>query len=208
MEWISNLFEQYGYFVLFVGLLAESLALPFPGELAMAISGHLSTDGSFTLPLIIAVSYTGAILGTVLTYFLGYKLGTPFFEKYGKYFFLNHKRMAKLAEWFDKYGNRLIFISYFVPGLRHFTGYFSGILKVRLSTFLFYNCTGGLLWVLAYVMIGKVFGPSIEQVLHLASRYSVIAITIAGVGVILFLLVKRNKKAILIWLRGQSRQKG
>lgn len=77
MEWLGNLFGQYGYFVLFFGLFAESLALPFPGELAMAISGHMNNLGSFSIPLIILCSYLGAIVGTTFTYYLGYKLGTP-----------------------------------------------------------------------------------------------------------------------------------
>lgn len=51
MEWITHLFEQYGYYVLFLGLFAESLALPFPGELAMAISGHKAALGSFHIPI-------------------------------------------------------------------------------------------------------------------------------------------------------------
>lgn len=207
MEWISNLFEQYGYFVLFLGLFAESLAIPFPGELAMAISGHLSTHGSFSIPLIIAYSYGGAIFGTVLTYLLGYKLGTPFFEKYGRFFFLNEDRMVKLTRWFDKYGDKLILISYFVPGLRHFTGYLSGILRVKLRTFILYNCTGGILWVLTYVTIGKIFGQKIELLLHLISQYSSVAIVAGVIVVILGLLIKKNFKAICNWIRTSSRQK-
>ncbi|GIP22780.1 MULTISPECIES: DedA family protein [Paenibacillus] len=208
MEWISNLFDLYGYYVLFLGLFAESVALPFPGELAMAISGHLSSGGSFNLPLIIVCSYTGAITGTLLTYALGYKLGTPFFEKYGKYFFLNQKRLDTLSVWFDRYGSRLIFISYFVPGLRHFTGYFSGILRVKLRTFLIYNCTGGFLWVLTYVTIGKILGPSFERLLHLATQYTGAAVAVAGILLVLFILFKRNKEAILGRFRRRGRQKG
>ncbi|USB33975.1 DedA family protein [Paenibacillus sp. YPG26] len=207
MEWISNLFEQYGYFVLFFGLLAESLAIPFPGELAMAISGHLSTHGSFSLPLIIAYSYGGAIIGTLITYYLGYKLGTPFFVKYGRFLLLNEQRLAKLTGWFGKYGDKLILISYFVPGLRHFTGYLSGILRVKLSTFILYNCAGGILWVLVYVMVGKIFGQKIELLLHLISQYSSIAIG-AGVFVVISgLLIKRNFKVIRNWFGAPGRQK-
>ncbi|RUT30559.1 DedA family protein [Paenibacillus zeisoli] len=207
MEWISNLFEQYGYFVLFCGLFAESVAIPFPGELAMAISGHLSTHGSFSIPLIITYSYGGAILGTLLTYLLGYKLGTPFLEKYGRFLFLNEGRRVKLTRWFGKYGDKLILISYFVPGLRHFTGYLSGILRVKLRTFLVYNCIGGILWVLTYVMIGKIFGQKIELLLHLISQYSTAAIVAGVMGVIFVLLIKKNFRAIRHRLTNLSRQK-
>ncbi|WP_261304281.1 DedA family protein [Paenibacillus andongensis] len=201
MEWISNLFEQYGYFVLILGLFTESLALPFPGELAMAISGHMSTFGSLNILIIIFCSYFGAIAGTTVTYFFGYKLGTPFFEKYGRFFFLNQERIITITNWFNKYGNKLILVSYFIPGLRHFTGYVSGILRVRLGTFLFYNFTGGLVWVLAYVMIGKIFGIKIEQFLHIISQYSIAAIIVLVVGVGIGFHIKHKKHAIIAWIR-------
>lgn len=203
MEWMNNLFEQYGYFVLFLGLFAESLALPFPGELAMAISGHSTNLGTFNIPFIIFYSYFGAIVGTTATYYLGYKLGTPFFGKYGKFFFMNQKRLAKITKWFDKYGDKLILVSYFIPGLRHFTGYVSGIIKVRLRTFFFYNYLGGFLWVLTYVMIGKVFGQKIEQLLQIISQYSTVAIIVLVIGAGIGFLLKQNKAAIVSWIRSK-----
>ncbi|RTE11236.1 DedA family protein [Paenibacillus whitsoniae] len=204
MAWISNLFEQYGYFVLIFGLFAESLALPFPGELAMAISGHISSFGSMNIPFIILCSYFGAIAGTTFTYYLGYKLGTPFFEKYGKFFFLSQERIAKITKWFNQYGNKLILVSYFIPGLRHFTGYVSGILRVRLGTFIFFNFTGGLVWVLTYVMVGKIFGIRIEQMLHIISKYAIAAMIVVVVGVVIGLYIKHNKRAIRDWIRTVS----
>ncbi|MGG1519301.1 DedA family protein [Paenibacillus oryzisoli] len=204
MEWISNLFEQYGYFVLIFGLFAESLALPFPGELAMAIAGHISSFGSLNILIIIFCSYFGAIAGTTVTYYLGYKLGTPFFEKHGRFFFLNQERIVKITKWFNKYGNKLILVSYFIPGLRHFTGYVSGILRVRLGTFLFFNFTGGIVWVLTYVMIGKIFGGQIEQMLHIVSKYAIAAIIVVVVGVVIGFYIKQNKQAIRDWLRTLS----
>ncbi|NHN28241.1 DedA family protein [Paenibacillus agricola] len=201
MEWISTLFEQYGYFVLFLGLFAESMALPFPGELAMAVSGHMNNLGSLSIPLIIFYSYFGAIVGTTLTYYLGYKLGTPFFEKYGRFFLLNPERLVKITKWFDKYGDKLILVSYFIPGLRHFTGYVSGILRIRLRTFFFYNYMGGMLWVLTYVMIGKIFGQKIEEWLHIISQYSLAVVIVLVVGVVIGCLIKQNKTAIINWIR-------
>ncbi|MDR9853533.1 DedA family protein [Paenibacillus sp. VCA1] len=193
MEWMNQLFEQYGYLVLFFGLFSESLALPFPGELAMAISGHMSSFGDFHIPFIIFYSYVGAIIGTTVTFFVGYRLGTPFLEQYGKYVFLNQARLAKVTDWFGKYGNKLILISYFVPGLRHFTGYVSGVLKIRPRTFFILNYIGGLVWVLVYVMIGKTFGPNIEQLLHVASRYFALSMVILAIVVAAIFWFKKRK---------------
>ncbi|MEK8129941.1 DedA family protein [Paenibacillus filicis] len=200
MEWITALSEQYGYLVLFLGLFAESLALPFPGELAMAICGHIAALGNLHLPLVMLYAYAGALSGTVLTYYLGYRLGAPFFDKHGKYFFLNAERIGKISSWFERYGDKLILVSYFIPGFRHFTGYVSGMLRVRLTTLLIYNGLGGALWVTLYVMIGKLFGHRIVELLHRISGYS--AAVIAGLAVLFIavLIIKRNKAALTKWL--------
>ncbi|MEF3307026.1 DedA family protein [Paenibacillus sp. GYB003] len=206
MEWMNALFEQYGYYLLFFGLFAESLALPFPGELAMALSGHSAYLGTSSLPLDMLSSYTGAVIGTVLTYTLGRRLGTPFFETYGKYVFLSRERIDKLAAWFGKYGNKLILVSYFVPGLRHFTGYVSGILNVRRGAFLLYTHLGALVWVIFYVSIGRIFGPQLEQLLHTVSAYSWRALVFLTVGIAVLLVKKHRAKLLKEKERIEARQ--
>jgi membrane protein DedA with SNARE-associated domain len=191
MDWISSLFEQNGYWVLFTGLFTESLALPFPGELAMAFSGHMVYLGKFNLGFVLLCAFLGATLGTTITYFLGKKLGLPFFEKYGKFFFLHPKTLLKLKKWFGKYGNKLLLASYFIPGLRHFTGYFSGILGIRLRTFLFFNHLGAFLWIFTYVMLGNIFGEQLEQLVHMISTYFAKVVFYIILGLALVFLLKR-----------------
>lgn len=197
MEWMNNLFEQYGYLLLFFGLFAESLALPFPGELAMALSGHMAYLGKSNLWLDMLYSFLGATIGTMLTYALGRKLGRPFFEKYGKYVFLSRERIDKLADWFAKYGSKLLLVSYFVPGLRHFTGYVSGIMRIRLGTFLLYNHISAFVWVIAYVSIGRIFGEQLDQLLHLLSAYSWRAVVCIAIVFAVVILVKKYRAKLL-----------
>ncbi|MBW7456039.1 DedA family protein [Paenibacillus sepulcri] len=205
MQWINQLFEQYGYLVLFFGLFTESIALPFPGELAMAISGHISVVGHFHLGWIMLCAFLGATIGTTVTYFVGRKLGIPFFEKYGKYFFLTPPRLTKITIWFDKYGNKLLLVSYFIPGLRHFTGYVSGVLRIPLRTFFLFNHFGALIWVITYVMIGKIFGNELEHILHLITRYSIRAVFVIAAFLLLVMVLKRHKHIIVPWLLARFR---
>lgn len=194
MEWMNHLFEQYGYLVLFIGLFTESLALPFPGELAMAFSGHLSAHGHLHLVLAMACAFLGAAGGTTITYYLGQKLGAPFFGKYGKWFLLNPKRLNKLTRWFAKYGNKLLLVSYFIPGFRHFTGYFAGMSGISLRSFLLFNHLGALLWVLTYVSIGRVFSDEFERLIHLISKYS-LRFVICLCAVLLLIFIFRKYRA-------------
>jgi len=195
MNGLEQMFEQYGYWLLFLGLLAESVALPFPGELAMAYASHLADGGHLALWAVYAVVFAGATVGTTITYALGRKLGLPFFERYGKFIFLSPARIANMQTWFAKYGTKLLLVSYFIPGLRHFTGYLSGMLHIRLRTFLLFNHTGALLWVLVYCTIGYLLGDNWERGIHLVSKYSLRAGICAAVVLIVYLAVKKMRSA-------------
>lgn len=204
MEWIHRLFEHHGYLVLFFGLFSESLAAPFPGELAMAYSGYLAFLGQFQVAFVILYAFLGATIGTMATYFIGYKLGTPFFAKYGKFILLHPGRIEKITVWFEKYGDKILLISYFIPGFRHFTGYVSGITRMRFRTFLIFNHTGALLWVTAYVLLGRLLGQRFESIIHLITKYSFRAGCLIAFGIVTFLLVRKYKQQILAFAKANS----
>ncbi|MFB9326353.1 DedA family protein [Paenibacillus aurantiacus] len=191
MEWMRQLFEHYGDFVLFGGLFLESLAVPFPGELAMAFGGYMSSLGQMPVLQVMLMAYLGAIIGTTLTYGLGAKLGAPFFEKYGKYMLMHPKRISKIRSWMERYGSVVVLISHFIPGFRHFTGYVSGITGFRFRTFLFFNHTGAVAWVACYVWLGRLLGKRMEDVMHVLEKFGFWAV--CGIAVLLaaFVLIKR-----------------
>ena len=69
MEWIHELFQQYGYYVVLVGLLLEYIALPFPGEPTLAYAGFLAHKGDLSLPILIILSFIGTSVGMTIQYF-------------------------------------------------------------------------------------------------------------------------------------------
>jgi len=81
---LSNLtayIDQYGYVVLFAALLLELIALPLPGEVFMSYSGFLVFQGHLNWFVSILMAGVGACIGMTLSYWIGFKLGKPFFCK-------------------------------------------------------------------------------------------------------------------------------
>ncbi|MDQ0173035.1 DedA family protein [Paenibacillus tundrae] len=187
LEKIQHLFGSYGYSVLFFGLLLEFIALPFPGETTMAYAGYLSYKGQLDFGFLLILAFLGTTIGMTITYFIGVKAGLPFITRYGKWFLLKQDKLDKTQKWFGKYGNGLIFIGYFIPGVRHFTGYFAGIAAIPFRKFALYAYSGALFWVVLFLGIGKVFGPQWNVVFQLAHKYS--AYLLAGVGLLLLIAV-------------------
>ncbi|MGN7764548.1 DedA family protein [Paenibacillus sp. 22594] len=188
LNWIEELFASYGYSVLFFGLLLEFVALPFPGETTMAFAGFLSYTGRLDFFVLIAVAFAGTTIGMTVTYFIGLKAGLPFIRRYGKWFLFSESKLEKTQHWFDRYGSILVSIGYFIPGVRHFTGYFSGITALPFRKFALYAYSGALLWVVLFLGIGKIFGPQWMGIFHLIEQNAVwIASGIAGLAALIIL---------------------
>lgn len=182
MENIVHWFEQYSYFVLFFGLIAD-FVLPFPAEAVMAYAGYLSSvDTMHWLPSML-LAFLGTSTAITASYGIGYAAGVPFIERYGKWLFLKPSMVDRTKKWFDKYGNKLLLISFFIPAGRQFSGYFAGIIRIPFRTFALYSYTGALLWVIVYVGIGYLLGPHWQDILDKLKHYSgIIAVATVGIG--------------------------
>ncbi|PFO74546.1 alkaline phosphatase [Bacillus cereus] len=192
MEWIHELFQQYGYYVVLVGLLLEYIALPFPGEPTLAYAGFLSHQGDLSLPILILLSFIGTSAGMTFQYFVGNKLGMPFIQKYGKYVFLTQKKINLTKMWFDKYGYFLIFIAFFIPGVRHFTGYFAGIINLPFRRFAMTIYSGALFWVSFFLMGGYWLGENSDEIFQILGQH----IWEILFGMIIITLIIRFRKNI------------
>lgn len=187
LRWIQELFASYGYSVLFFGLLLEFIALPFPGETTMAFAGFLSYTGRLDFMTLVVLAFAGTTSGMTITYFIGLKAGLPFIQRYGKWFLFSPAKLEKTQHWFERYGSFLISIGYFIPGVRHFTGYFAGIIALPFRKFALYAYGGALLWVLVFLSIGKLFGPQWMGIFHLFELYALWIVS--GILVITALVV-------------------
>ncbi|MFC6604791.1 DedA family protein [Ectobacillus funiculus] len=139
MEHFISIFEHHSYPILFAVIVLELIAIPVSGEFFMSYAGYFVFQGkmSYTLALLTAIASGG--VGITITYWIGRMGGYGLIEKYGKYVHLGPKRYDKTAVWMERSGSKLLLFAYFIPGIRHFTGYVSGISKMPYRTF-FYSC--------------------------------------------------------------------
>jgi len=193
LYYVIELFNHYGYIVLLTALMLELIAFPLPGEALMTYCGYVIYMGKMSWPISIIVAAVGAVTGITISYFVGKVLGESFFEKHGHYVHLDKKRIDKISIWFQSYGSKLLILAYFIPGIRHVTGYFSGITRVSYKKFAISAYTGAFIWTFTFISLGKVLGVNWDKYHSLMTRYLVIAsLTIAAIIVIVYMY--RNYK--------------
>lgn len=158
MELVQQVIADYGYLAIFLMLVLGIIGLPIPDEVMMTIVGYFTNIQVLNYEIAVLVSFVGALLGMLISYMIGKKVGRPFIDKYGKWIGLKKKRMIKVEKWMEKYGFYSIVFGYFIPGIRHITCYLSGIIKVKLKTYILFAAIGAFLWCFIFITIGRSIG--------------------------------------------------
>ncbi|MEH7130487.1 DedA family protein [Neobacillus drentensis] len=203
MSYIITLFEQHSYLILFIGIFLELMALPISGEFLMSYAGYYVYQGKMNYILALLTVFLSAGAGITVTYWFGKAGGYKLIEKYGKFIHMGPERYKKTAAWFERSGSKLLVFAYFIPGIRHFTGYISGISRMPFRRFIIPAYTGAFLWGVCFITLGKVLGPQWESFHQAASKYIIVFMIVFAlliIGYFVYRYYKVQIKAFFIHL--------
>lgn len=157
--------STWGFILVIVFMTVESSFIPFPSEVVMIPAGFLAARGGLStgnpmLDAVIAVACgtVGSLLGAYVNYFLFSWLGTPFLEKYGKYFFLPPPSLARANELFRQYGAGATFVCRLLPAIRQLISIPAGLARMPLGSFSLWTGLGAGIWVTILTIVGYVIG--------------------------------------------------
>lgn len=197
---LIDFLQQYGYIGIFLFLVLGIVGLPLPDEIMMTFIGYLASIDSLNLYLTYLSALLGSASGITISYILGQRLGYPFLKKYGKKFFITRRRLLISQLLFRKYGNWLLFIGYFIPGVRHVTAYLAGIAKMSFYRFAIYAYLGAIVWCATFIGLGYILGASWEMVFDLLHQYGWLALLgalpIIGIGIGVYIKLNNQKKSL------------
>ena len=184
-----------GYIGIIIMMFLESSFFPFPSEVVMIPAGYLSSIGEMNIYLAICSGIFGAILGALFNYYLAMKLGREIILKYGKYFFMNEKKLLAIEIFFVKYGSISTFTGRLIPGIRQYISLPAGLGKMNIKLFTLYTAIGAGLWIITLALLGYFIGKNkelIQQYLHIITLFLVILILLISV----FLYLKNRRRNV------------
>ncbi|MEH7335320.1 VTT domain-containing protein [Neobacillus drentensis] len=196
MSHLITLFEHHSYLILFIGIFLELMALPISGEFLMSYAGYFVFQGKMNYILALLTVFAAGGAGLTVTYWIGKAGGYKLIEKYGKYIHMGPERYKKTAAWFERSGSKLLVFAYFIPGIRHFTGYISGISQMPFRKFILPAYIGSFLWGFCFITLGKVLGPRWQAFHHSASKYFIIFIIVIAILLASYLAYRFYKNQI------------
>jgi membrane protein DedA with SNARE-associated domain len=138
-------------------------------------------------------SSLGSIVGSLLSYGMG-RLGEPVVLRYGRYLLLNPHHLEWTKNFFDRHGGKTIFISRFIPVVRHLISIPAGLARMSLIPFILYTAVGATLWngFLTYLGVRlKENWRIIQQYTHILDYFVVAGLI--GVAVYFFWKLKKAR---------------
>ncbi len=158
---LALLVEHYGvlvYAILFAIVFMETglVVTPFlPGDSLLFVAGAVAAAGGMDPVLLGAILIAAALCGDNVNYWIGRFLGPRLFRYKG---WLKQENLDRTHAFMERHGPKAIVIARFVPVVRTFVPFVSGLGRLTYLRFLGFSVLGALLWVGLLLSAGYFFG--------------------------------------------------
>lgn len=195
--YFTYIIEQLGYWGAGFLMALESMIAPVPSELVMPFVGFLAAEGKFSIPTAIIVTSAGSVIGSLISYFLGLWGGRPLVIRAGRYLFLNHEHLEWTERWFDKHGSWTIFISRFIPVVRHLISIPAGLGRMNLSHFCLFTIAGATIWNSFLLFCGYKLRQNWTLVEKYSHELDILVLSVAILAFGAWMVAKRLRKNVV-----------
>ncbi len=195
-EHLKDLIQELGYIGIIIGMTLESSAIPFPSEVVIPPAGALAHAGKMSLGLVIACGACGSLIGAMINYYVALLLGRPFFERYGKYFFVTEEKIKKAESFFEKYGAVATLICRFITVVRQLVSLPAGFSKMDIKKFALYTFVGSAIWSAILAFLGYFVGAGEATIKQYKGPITIGTLVIGGlVALIYFIYILKKRRS-------------
>jgi membrane protein DedA with SNARE-associated domain len=159
---------KHGYLVLFAWVTAEQLGAPLPAVPILIAAGVLSVTGRISLANALVIGIVGCLIGDAAWYGIGKRWGPSVLRTLCKISFEPETCVRQGSNLISRHGSRALIVSKFVPGVSTVAVPLVANSGASLSSFLFCDLLGSVLYVGAYLALGRIVGDRIDKLLALA----------------------------------------
>jgi membrane-associated protein len=186
---------QWAFVVVLLIVFAEcGLLIGFflPGDSLLFATGLFIATGLIDVPLWLALILIplAAIIGNLVGYWIGYRVGPALFRKEDSKIF-KKEYVEKTSEFFNEYGKRAIIMARFVPIVRTFITAMAGVAKMNYRDYAMYSIVGGIIWGTGLTWLGAILG----KIKFVADNIELMAILIIIISFIPVFLERRKAKS-------------
>lgn len=188
-DWIIQTIADWGYFGIFMVMLAESIFPPIPSELIIPFAGFAAANGDLNFFGVLAAATVGAVVGMLPWYYAGRLFGLErvrrLADRFGRVMTLNAEEIDVAVGWFNRFGPVIVLFGRLMPLIRTLISIPAGLARMPLPVFLLASTTGALIWNTILTTAGYVLHEHYEMVESILDPLSYIVL---GLVVLIYLV--------------------
>jgi len=201
-------FRFAGYWIILFLFLFEGLAfvgLAIPGTILIILLGFISAKGFFDIGDVIWFVAIGAILGDIISYYLGNHT-KKFFHSDSR--ILKSKYLDRGKSFFNKYGGSSILMGRFIGPMRPIIPFVAGLFKMNKKRFFPWVILSCFSWTITFLLLGFFFGQAWQAIILWSTRVSIFIAVSVALFIVFYILkwiIIKNGRQILVFIVSVSR---
>ncbi len=177
--------------------LLETVFPPIPSEVILPLAGYLAGRGDLDFAAVLVAATVGSVLGALLLYAAGAKLGRARARALlGRLPLVDEEDVLRAESWFDRHGQTAVLLGRLVPGVRSLISLPAGAARMPLWRFTLLTTVGSLAWNTLLIGAGALLGRQWQVVEQYADvlNYLVIGVAALLVGVFVVRRLRRGSR--------------
>lgn len=118
LERLVRIFAENGYVAVWIALFICGLGLPLPEDVTLVAGGVIAGLGYANVHTMFGLCMAGVLLGDTTMFLLGRRYGEAMRQWRWIARVLTPERYGVVQHKFKRYGNRVLFVARFLPGMR------------------------------------------------------------------------------------------
>jgi membrane-associated protein len=156
-----------------------------PGDSLLFAVGALLAIGlpNLDLSVMIVVLIAAALAGDTVNFHVGRWMAPRLFRNQQSRW-LNPKHLERTREFYERHGGKTVILARFIPILRTYVPFVTGMSGMPYSRFMMFSVTGGTLWIASVTSLGYFFGnlPAVKTNFHLVIL-AILVVSLAPVAI-------------------------
>jgi membrane protein DedA with SNARE-associated domain len=193
---LTRLIGNHGFPAVLGLMTLESACIPVPSEVIQLFAGYLVSLHRMGFAAAVTAGVLGNVIGSWISWSVGYYGGRPFIERWGRYIHVTPARLDTAHGWFERHGEITVLVGRCVPLIRTFISLPAGVARMPFWRFTLFTVLGCVPWVLGLTLLGYEVGPSWERWRHRLEYLDYIVATAIIVAIVYLFVRARRRRAL------------
>jgi len=188
---MESFLTSAGYAAVILFGILQAACIPISSEITFGFAGVLAYEGHLSFALVIIIGTAAEMVGSYLSYAVGWVGGRPLVHKLGRYVLVTQADVDRAERFLEGRGAWAVPVGRMLPFVRAFTSIVAGLVRIPPVRFGVLSLIGTVIYVTAMTSIGYGLGSAWTSISHglAVAGYVIFAVLVAAiVGFVLYRL--------------------